>query len=159
MSLLIIGIGTYHGNDQFGLYIVKELQSDMEYYQGNIQFRTCSDTGATLLNAMEGFEAVYLVDSVKAGAQVGEIFYFENEDIKGISDSISSHTIGLADTLCLGQVLNILPRRVIFYGMEMGTEAISWQLAAEENKFIRNFLNYLKEAINKEWLSGSIRSR
>jgi hydrogenase maturation protease len=147
MSLLTIGIGTYQGNDQLGLYVVKKLESNWACYpHPSIQFCICTDTGATLLNVMQGFKTVYLVDGVKSGAQMGKIFHLENGDITDISDSISSHTIGLTDTLKLGQVLDMLPQRVVFYGMELGGEAIAWH-AAEENRHITNFMTYIKEAI------------
>ncbi len=74
-----------------------------------------------LLECWHGARAVVLVDAVRSGAAPGSIHRVElscepfAEPLRGSS---STHAVGLGEAIELARALDLLPQRVLFYGVE-----------------------------------------
>ena len=114
----IIGIGSPWGDDQIGLKVVEILKSNYQNL-ANVHIEAHDRPGIRLLELFNGATIVYLIDAVQSKQTVGNIYRLQNDEIQELQSIISTHDIGVAETLKLGKVLNLLPSTLIFYGIEM----------------------------------------
>jgi hydrogenase maturation protease len=76
--------------------------------------------GWYLLEYMQGFDTVHLVDAIISNKPLGTLHRYEGIEYFQIQKSLlSSHSFGLAETLLLGQTLNQLPPQLIIHGIEI----------------------------------------
>ncbi len=121
----VLGIGSPFGDDRAGWETIEQLKQQkalVPFISRGLQL-TCHDRpGMHLLSLLEGATAVYLIDAVKTGAAMpGSIHRYEGQAIqKASSSTLSSHDIGVLEALELGFVLNLLPKTVVVYGIEIG---------------------------------------
>jgi hydrogenase maturation protease len=124
MSLIkVIGIGSPFGEDRIGWEVINVLKKQRvisKFESNTLTLDCCRLPQLELLDLMEGAEIVFLVDAVQSDGVVGEIYRLENEEIYSISYGISTHSLSIAHVLQLGQILGILPERIILYGIEVG---------------------------------------
>lgn len=118
----ILGIGSPFGDDQVGWKIAEELMyGDVlpcfipQYVQIEIHDRP----GVRLLDIMNGAETVFIIDAVVSGNTIGQLYRLQDDEIQTLSQILSTHDIGIAETLRLGRSLNQLPNTIIFYGVEI----------------------------------------
>ena len=115
-QLAIIGLGNpLRGDDGAGCRVVGELER-RELPPG-IELLDGGAIGLGLLDLLEGWERVILVDSAEMGRRPGEFVRFTPDDILLASTSghFSFHHAGLADVLALAGALGrALPEMVIF---------------------------------------------
>ncbi len=111
----IIGIGTRFGDDRAGLELAAQLRAappcDSEVFASE-------RPGVELIDMLAGAEAVIVLDAVRSGAVPGTIHDLALDDLPLPGVAVSSHGIGVADTLALGRALGCLPR-----GRFIGVEA------------------------------------
>ena len=77
--------------------------------------------GTGLIMAWSGYDTVYLIDSVKSGAEPGKIFRFEpfHEDLpEEVFRPASSHRLSLTQIIRLAQALGKIPDRLVLFGIE-----------------------------------------
>jgi hydrogenase maturation protease len=73
--------------------------------------------GFDLLNVLEGWERVVIVDAAEVGQEPGQFVRFTPDEVRlaGSTDSLSLHHAGLAEALALAEALGQpLPEIVIF---------------------------------------------
>jgi hydrogenase maturation protease len=114
----IIGIGSPFGEDQAGWKVIEMLQQTLSS-QSKIEIVSYDRPGIHLLSYIQNLECVYLIDAVKSGAVAGTIHRFENETINECHTLLSTHDFGVVQTLKMGQALNMLPKKIILYGIEI----------------------------------------
>ncbi|MFW2571387.1 hydrogenase maturation protease [Legionella sp. 29fVS95] len=122
IELLILGIGSPFGDDRLGWEVVQGLQQKkalQDYSTEQLQFMACDRPGLNLLDWMQQAKTVFLIDAVRTGAKVGSLLYLENEEIKTINPIQSTHEFGLANTIEMGKILNLLPKKLVLYGIEV----------------------------------------
>lgn len=148
MKTLLIGIGSVFGDDQVGWYVINHLLQDEELRTcQHFNMTYCEDPGMTLLNLLQEKDCVYLVDAVKAHSHCGTYFRLENEEIEQVRPGLSSHAIGLGETLKLGRMLNMLPRQLIFFGMEVGEFEKLAPLSVTLKQQLDDFVATIKQEI------------
>jgi len=64
-------------------------------------------------------DKLILIGAVKTGAPLGTIQLFCNAEIEQVYSPASTHNIGVGYALKLGRELNLLPKHVILYGIEI----------------------------------------
>lgn len=121
-ELHVLGIGSPFGDDQLGLQVVNLLQqqptlSGMNPQQLHLEY--CDRPGMHLLELMKPAQTVFLIDAIKTGATIGKIHCFQNAEIENIADSLSTHALGVAAAMKMGNVLQLLPQKVVLYGIEI----------------------------------------
>jgi hydrogenase maturation protease len=106
--------------------------------------------GINLLNLLQGAEKIYIVDAVKTNAKPGIIHRFQDHQIEShYTNTISSHSIGIADAISLGRVLKLLPQTVIVYGVEIDNIDYSF----ESSMIIKEAVSLLSNLLTEELLA------
>lgn len=121
--LRVIGIGSPFGDDRIGWLLVDKLAQEPRLQAHSTQaleLLACDRPGVSLLSYCSGADAIVLIDAVISGAAVGTMQRWEGDAIPQATRLMtSSHGVGLAQTLALGDVLGRLPARRILYGIEV----------------------------------------
>lgn len=72
-----------------------------------------------LLELMRDAQTVILIDAVKTGEPIGTLHRFQNDEIAAVTTSLSTHGLGVAEAMQMGEILHLLPPHVILYGIEI----------------------------------------
>ncbi len=119
VSTLIIGLGNpLRGDDGIGVRVIEELKT--QTLPSNAQVVDGGTQGLGLVNLMEGWTRVILVDAADVGQAPGQFkrFLLDEAQLLGNSRHLSIHAAGLRDALLLAQALEILPPEVIIFGIQ-----------------------------------------
>lgn len=111
----VIGIGSPYGDDQLGWQVVERLQNLST--ATNIATLIRDRPGTRLLEDLGGCHHAVLVDAVCSDAPAGTLHCLDVKGLEAIPIMTSSHGLGLAETLCLGRILGILPAEILLYGI------------------------------------------
>ncbi len=118
----IFGIGSPYGADCVGWQAAELLQINQfvrRYPEGQVAIESFDRPGISLITAMRGAEMVILVDAMVAESEPGTLRRVESADLIRRADSLSTHSVGVAEALALGEALGDLPLRVVLFGVEM----------------------------------------
>lgn len=138
----VLGIGSPFGDDKVGWKVIDLLKKPT---YNKLVIEKHDRPGIRLLDLMRGAHIVYLIDAVVTGAPLGTIYKLAKNEIKELKTVISSHDIGIAQALEIGEELGDLPQEIIFYGIEIGVNNydtlsslvnMSAQKVAENIKFL-----------------------
>lgn len=149
-KIKVLGIGSPFGEDDIGWKVVEQLKKKetIQSKMSQLVIENCDRPGIRLLEYMQSFDTVFLIDAVVTGHSIGTVFRMQNETIEELKLILSSHEIGIAQALQLGRALNQLPKDVIFYGIE-----ITALQTAERSPLIVSAMERLVRAIEKELIS------
>jgi hydrogenase maturation protease len=113
----VIGVGSPNGDDMVGWAAIEALRKrpavpgcDME----------CIAGGYDLLQFMEGSDLLLVIDAVKSEGRPGTIYqWIWPDDRFTLSRAQSTHSFSVLEALDLASALNILPSRIIVFGIEI----------------------------------------
>lgn len=114
----VIGMGNpWRGDDAAGLHAARRAR---DLAPSAVEVLEVEGEPVELLEAWEGAEAAVVLDAVSSGREPGHLHRVDAHagplpDALGKS---STHTLGLADAVELGRVLERLPRRLVVVGIE-----------------------------------------
>jgi hydrogenase maturation protein HypF len=113
----IIGIGSPFGDDATGLLAAQILANAPP---PNCEVIVADRPGVTLVELMEGAEAVILIDAVRSGAAPGTIHELSFDDL-GQRDAhlVSSHDLDIVTAVQLARQLGRAPDRALAIGLEV----------------------------------------
>jgi hydrogenase maturation protease len=146
MNTLIVGLGNpLRGDDGLGVRVVealagRSLPAGAEIVEGGTP-------GLELVNLMEGWPRVILVDAANVGREPGQFVRFTLDEARLLGDDqpLSVHAAGLGDALLLAGVLGTLPEEVVLFGMQPAClawqEGLSPQVEAALPDLIRSVLS------------------
>lgn len=145
-NILVLGIGNIlMGDDGAGIYAINKLYSEIGE-RVNLRFIDGGTLGLDLLNYIEWADILVIIDAVDIGEPPGAIIKsIINEDLN-IKLSKTSHEIDLEDLLFSAKLLNILPEKIILYGIQVKEITMQYALSKELELKMDEFCNY----INKE---------
>ena len=152
-ELHVLGIGSPFGDDQLGWEVVNLLQQRptlSHLTPEQLHIACCDRPGMHLLELMRQVQTVFLIDAVKTGSEVGTLHRFQNEEIEGIGDTLSTHALGIAEAMKMGAALQTLPQNVILYGVEIGD--VQFQFVLSEP--IKQAIKALSVSIESDILSA-----
>jgi hydrogenase maturation protease len=118
-STLVIGIGNpLQGDDGVGAYAAQLLAK--EDLPAGVQIEELGTPGLGLVNFIQGWQRVILIDAVYMGEEPGTWRRLENDEIQLITSTKvqSLHEPGLAESLSLARTLELLPDEIVLYGVE-----------------------------------------
>jgi hydrogenase maturation protease len=123
----VIGIGSPFGDDAVGLEAARQLAADPP---PDAEVVAADRPGATLLELLDGADAVILIDAARSGAAPGTI---HDLDLHALPSRpiglISSHELGVVETIQLAARLGCLPPRGRVLGIEVAGGHPSQQTA------------------------------
>ena len=111
----MIGIGSPVDGDTIGMQLVQRLQTDPHWSKyGEIEWLVLERPGAALLQYFSCVDTVCLIDALEGADAVTRI---EPNELLAQDGLISSHHIGVAESLQLAAALAQLPPRLLIYGV------------------------------------------
>lgn len=147
MKKLIIGIGNeYCGNDAIGLIIAQKLKEDLPDYD----LKTGAFSGIELLDAIEGYDNVILIDSVVSNElPPGEVVEFKIEDFSNLRKFSYIHSMNIATALEVGRQLNMKsPEKIKVFGIVIDKKGeIGEDLSVVVKGRLGEIINSLKSRI------------
>jgi hydrogenase maturation protease len=111
----VLALGSPHGDDQAGWRIVERLAREAPDIEA-----VALKVPADLLERVQDCTTLIVVDACRSGAEPGTIFRAAWPG--GWPDGwagLSSHGLGVAETLALAGALGRLPQRVVLLGVEI----------------------------------------
>ncbi len=117
----IIGIGSPFGDDSIGWRVMEQLRKASS--QPGTDLLDCDRPGPQLLNLMQDYREVILIDAMQSGAPPASLREIKLDEIAGQA-ALSSHAMGLAETLLLGKTLDMLPETLRIIGIEADRRSI-----------------------------------
>lgn len=117
---VVIGLGNpILADDGVGFLAVEAVSKLITHSQ--IDFQLCSLAGFELLDVIEGYQKLIIVDSIKTGKHpVGEVMELELSSLFTTARLASVHDINLATALKLGEALGIeVPKDIAIYVVEV----------------------------------------
>lgn len=132
MNILILAIGSPHGDDQLAWLASEQLYCN-KLLDSTIHIECVDRPGLNLLYWFEEtYDAVILMDAVlNQNSQPGEIFQLPPDKISAFQGMLSSHNLGVAPSIALAEVLNLLPKHCYFFGMQAKNTGINEPLSSE----------------------------
>ena len=118
MNTLILGIGNpILADDGAGMKIARKLKE----YNPELEVAETSEVGLALLELMDGYDKLIIVDSIKTGqGKPGELYKLKLEDLKHPVYYASSHGIDIPTAVELGQKTgHRIPQDISLYAVEI----------------------------------------
>lgn len=150
MDIKVIGIGSPFGDDQVGWEIVKQLAQcrRIQCYMPRCLSLSYHDRpGVRLLDLMKNVNKLFLVDAVVTGKTIGSYYRLQNEEIEAFKNLVSTHELGVAQTLQLARALNQLPKEIIFYGIEINPANLTFSISSSIECVIYSLVERMKNEI------------
>ncbi len=115
----------------------------------------CFDLGTHceyLSECLQGHNAAIIVDCTKSGAAPGTVTVLDLlsvlENHSSLSKLVSSHGISFVDELRLINGQGVLPKRIVFFGVEAGDVEWSQHLSEDMNRTLPTLVNRLSVVIS-----------
>ena len=145
--VLILGVGNpFRRDDGFGPAVIARLQAEQSL-QGADLLDGGTD-GFTLMDDMQGYERVLLIDAVNMSAAPGEIRLFAPQDatLAVTADALSTHGFGLAEVIALMDKLDMRVNMQIL-GIQAKDVSFGEGLSPELESRIDDVLELIKKHI------------
>ena len=117
--MIVIGIGNpWRRDDGAGLAVARLLAGTPD-----VVVLEREGEPASLIDAWDGTDALWLVDAVSSGSAPGTVQRIDvaERELPAELFRASTHHLGLAEAVELARALGRLPTRVVFYGIEGGS--------------------------------------
>lgn len=149
--ILVIGVGERHKHDeQVGLYVARRIREESG---GAVRVVDETKDVLDLMELWQTADVVFVVDAVVDDKGVGAIHHFEIGPSTGCDEvipadvSFSLRVLGLADAIHLAESLDMLPARLIVYGIEAECfkpgEGLSLDVLAAAEQVTREIIQYV----------------
>ncbi|HFK8634599.1 TPA: hydrogenase maturation protease [Legionella pneumophila] len=152
MSLIkILGIGSPFGDDQVGCLAADCLKAELskeQYISKSVCIESHDRPGLRLIELMNSAKVAFLIDAVKSGCAIGTIHRLKNNEIFAFQNRLSTHEMGVAEALQIGQSLNDLPEDIILYGIEIDNTTFNTALSKSVKKAMREVVIQIKKELN-----------
>jgi len=147
-TTLILGVGNpFRRDDGIGPAVIARLQTDTSFRR--VDLLDGGTDGLALMDDIQGYERVLIVDAVHMGAAPGEIRLFSPKDatLSVTSDALSTHGFGLAEVVALMDKLGIRVNMQIL-GIQAKDVSFGEGLSPELDKKIEDILELIKQQID-----------
>jgi hydrogenase maturation protease len=120
-QVVLIGIGSPFSDDTLGWQLLDALEQLRPEWPGfALAFEKADRPGPSLLERMQGHDVAVLLDALDADLPPGTLQLLQQDELAGIAKPTSSHSLGVAEALALGETLQMLPEKVYLLGIQMG---------------------------------------
>jgi len=109
----IIGLGSPFGDDRVGWRVAEALAAILSPAQARIL--SLDRPGPALLEELAGEAPVILIDAAATDDPAGTPYRLDDSAGASAAETVSSHGLGLAQTLQLGRALGLLPPQLDLY--------------------------------------------
>jgi hydrogenase maturation protease len=147
MQALVIGVGNdYRGDDAAGRIVARRVQAIAD---DQIRVIEESGEGVALIEARKGAALVILIDAVHSEGAAGTIHRFDAkaQPIPGVFFHYSTHAFSVPEAIELARALDLLPARLIVYGIEGKTFRPGVGLSVEVELAVGEVLRRTREEL------------
>jgi hydrogenase maturation protease len=119
MKVGIISLGSViMGDDAFGAYVLQFLKANY-IFPSEIELLDLGTPGPEFVNYLARFDAIIVLDSVKAKGDPGEVRLYRHQDIAKILPTLrlSPHDPSLRDALLAADYIGEAPAEVLLVGV------------------------------------------
>jgi len=128
--VVVIGIGNeLLGDDGVGILVARAIE---QRHLPGVRVLEHSGEGASLMEAWSGVQTVIIVDAVISGSPPGTIHRFDaaRAPLPQNAFQYSTHAFGLREAVEVARALNLLPTRLVIYGIEGKSFAVGEEISA-----------------------------
>lgn len=150
MTILVLGLGNLlMTDDALGSQVIEKLKSNYVFPE-QVELIDGGTLGLDLLPRFEGVKRLLVIDALQMGAEPGEIFRLEGEEVpRAFANKLSVHQMGLQDLLAVAELQGHLPAQLVVWGaqaksIEMGME-LSPEVETSMLEVIRGVLQELAQ--------------
>lgn len=131
MNILILGVGNLLMQDEgVGVRAIEELEKRFRIPPA-VELLDGGTAGLELLNQLAGRDALIIVDAVHSGKPPGTLVRFEGEQVPAVfRRKISPHQLGISDLLAAARLMDLLPPRLVLFGVQPGMLGTGLELSA-----------------------------
>ncbi|MCK4232917.1 hydrogenase maturation protease [candidate division WOR-3 bacterium] len=119
-KLLFLGVGNpILSDDAVGIRVVEEIRSIVGDVRG-VGFVTGSIAGLRILDVIQGYDDLVIVDAVEMDGEPGSLYKIELEELKNTIHLTSLHSINLATAMKWGREMGLkIPENISIYGIQI----------------------------------------
>lgn len=142
----IVGVGNVLLSDEgVGIHVVRALRETS--LPSHVKLLEIGTRGLEILDAVEGFRKVVIIDAVRSGASPGAIGRWHLGELVDASAPrmVSLHEFDLLTTLKIGRATGKLPDDVVIIGIEPKGLLPSLELSPEVKAKLRELLDFALE--------------
>jgi len=151
VKTLIVGIGsTILGDDGVGVHIARRLMADS--LPKNVDVVELGTAGLTLLEYLEGYDRLVLLDAILSGAPPGTIHELTSEEVARTVHLGAGHEADLPTALAMGHKLmkDSMPKQITVFAIEAAdTTSFSEQLTPEVQASIPDVLRSVNRLLSR----------
>jgi hydrogenase maturation protease len=117
---LFLGLGnSILSDDAVGIKVVEKIRSIIGERNG-IEFDTGNMNSFHLLDIIEGYDRVVIVDAIKRRGEAGTLYNIPLEQLDDTIHYSSIHTVNLATAIRFGEKMGEnMPKKISLYGIEV----------------------------------------
>ena len=124
--ICIIGLGSPFGVDQFAWQVIEQLKHNhalQSFCDESVALISADRPGLNLLQLFSATDHVILIDAVRDCETTGGIMRLDMAQLLEQHKALSTHSLGVAETLALGDRLGQLPEQLVLLGMCVDMDA------------------------------------
>jgi hydrogenase maturation protease len=148
-KVIVVGLGNPdRGDDGVGQIVARKLAAILP--AGVIVAQFGNDL-TNLIAAWEGFDAVICVDAAAPLTASGRIHRYDLATTDLLQDmvQVSSHGLGLTDTIALARVLDAAPQDIIVYAVEGGSFATGATMTPEVSAAVAEIADRVADEVER----------
>lgn len=130
MRVLIFGCGNLLLSDEgFGVHFIRHLEANYRF-PANVKLFDAGTMGIMVTHEIEEADRVYIVDTVAAEGEPGQLFRYTKEEImlQRLPVKLSPHQIGIQEMLLVSEMRGRCPREITLLGVVAATMEAGNQL-------------------------------
>jgi hydrogenase maturation protease len=135
------------GDDGVGVYAVNKLYSEIGE-KVNLKFIDGGTLGLDLLNFVEWSDILIIIDAVDIDKSPGTIIKSIITNKLNVELSKTSHEIDLEDLLFSAKLLDILPEKIILYGIQVKEITMQYALSKELERKLSELCEHIKKELS-----------
>jgi hydrogenase maturation protease len=129
-------------DDGAGVFAVKKIKTKIAESK-NLKLVDGGTLGLDLLNYIEWADILILIDAIDIDKPPGTIIKSIINDDLNLKLTKTSHEIDLEDLLFSAKLLNILPEKIIFYGIQIKNITMQYALSKEVEEKIDELCDHI----------------
>lgn len=150
MKTLVLSLGNpILGDDGVGFRVIEALKKHPKNKETTLESAALG--GLNMVEILSGYERAIIIDAIKAGGRVGQIYRLTPDSLRSTSHSSNPHDLNFTAALELGKKLKvILPQRIDILAIEIPdatsfSEKCTPEVAKAIPACVRMVLRLLKE--------------
>ena len=140
----VIGLGSFHGDDQLGWLVIDALSAKTEQQNNFVLFKS-KGNGLDWIDSVANCEPVFFVDAVKSDQKNGLIHVFDiDEEFDRVNAFMpqSNHSISIIDSVMIAARIGKLSLPVKFVGVEISDKHMAGDQLIELTEHVVKMLEH-----------------